>query len=51
MVLNQPEVMISMANTRFDAQGKLTDDKTREFIQKLLAALAQWTRRLQGNAV
>jgi chromate reductase len=49
MVLNQPEVMISMANTKFDAQGKLTDEKTREFIQKLLASLAQWSRRLQGS--
>jgi chromate reductase len=49
MVLNQPEVMITTANTKFDAQGKLTDAPTREFVQKLLVSLAEWTKRLQGN--
>jgi len=49
MVLNRPEVMIAMANTKFDEHGKLTDEKTRAFIQKLLVSLAGWTRRLQGD--
>lgn len=44
--LNQPEVMIANAAERFDAQGNLTDDKTRTFIQKLLVNLVEWTRRL-----
>jgi chromate reductase, NAD(P)H dehydrogenase (quinone) len=44
--VNQPEVMISNAATRFDAQGNLQDPKTRELIQKLLTALQAWTRRL-----
>lgn len=47
MLLNKPEVMISAANTRFDAQGMLTDEATRTHIQKLLLALAEWSRRLQ----
>jgi len=46
--LNRPEVMISDAATRFDADGNLTDEGTRERIRKLLAALEDWTRRLQG---
>ena len=45
--LNQPEVMIASAATRFDANGNLTDEKTRELLRKLLASLVTWTRRLQ----
>ena len=49
--LNRPEVMIAQANQRFDAQGNLTDQNTREHIRKLLVALANWTRRLQAGSV
>jgi hypothetical protein len=28
-----------------DAQGRLTDETTKEYITKLLVALADWTRR------
>lgn len=45
--LNQPEVMIANAAQRFDGAGNLTDEPTREFIGKQLAALADWTRRLK----
>lgn len=47
MLLNRPEVMIGHANTRFDAEGRLTDEKTREFVHTLLAALKDWTERLR----
>lgn len=40
-VVNQPEVMIGNAAQRFDQRGKLTDEPTRQFIAKLLAALQQ----------
>lgn len=46
-IVNRPEVMIGSAATRFDDQGNLTDEATREMIRKLLSALADWTRRLQ----
>jgi chromate reductase len=45
--LNQPEVMIGNAAERFDAQGNLTDDTTKDYIRKLLENLVQWTRRIQ----
>ena len=45
LVLNQPSVMIGQAGQKFDEQGRLTDQPTREFIGKLLVALAEWTRR------
>jgi chromate reductase, NAD(P)H dehydrogenase (quinone) len=44
--LNQPEVMIANASERFDAQGRLVHEPTREIIRKQLAALADWTRQL-----
>jgi len=45
LVLNQPSVMIGQAAAKFDEQGRLTDQPTRDFIGKLLVALAEWTRR------
>lgn len=45
--LNKPEVMIAGASERFDEQGNLTDQDTRDHIQKLVEALAKWTRQLQ----
>jgi len=40
-VVNQPEVMIGNAAQHFDQDGRLTDEPTRQDIQKLLAALAR----------
>ena len=45
--INRPEVFIAQAHTRFDNQGRLTDEATRGFVTQLLEALATWTRRLQ----
>ncbi|HEX6250642.1 MAG TPA: NADPH-dependent FMN reductase [Gemmatimonadaceae bacterium] len=44
--LLQPEILVYRAKEKFDADGRLTDDRTREFVGKLLHALADWTRRL-----
>ena len=41
--LNQPEVMISNATDKFDQQGNLTDQSTRNRIRDLVEALAEWT--------
>ena len=48
LVLNKPEVMIGQSATKFDAEGRLTDEPTRKFIADLLIALVTWTRRLQA---
>jgi chromate reductase len=45
--LNRPEVMIANADDRFDDNGNLTDESTREHIRKLLVSLVEWTRRLK----
>ena len=44
--INQPEVMIGNAAQRFDAQGNLTDETTKNLIRQLLQNLVDWTHRL-----
>jgi chromate reductase, NAD(P)H dehydrogenase (quinone) len=44
--VNQPEVMIGNAAERFDAEGNLTDEATKDFIHQLLQNLVVWTRQL-----
>ena len=50
-VLNQPEVMIPFAAKVFDAKGNITDDKVRDKIKELVAALADWTRKLKAGKI
>jgi chromate reductase len=45
--INQPEVMIGNAASRFDKDGNLTDETTKALIRKLIANLVAWTLRLQ----
>jgi chromate reductase len=42
--LNKPEVLIGQAQTKFDAEGRFTDEVGRGLIRDLLVALEQWTR-------
>lgn len=44
--INQPEVMIGNAQDRFDSQGNLTDDATKNLIRQLLQNLVEWTQRI-----
>lgn len=48
--VNQPEVMVSNAQKRFDQDGKLTDETTKKLVQQLLAELVSWTKRLATPA-
>jgi chromate reductase len=45
--LNSPEIMISYAAERFDANGNLIDDKSKELIAQMLDRLVGWTRQLK----
>jgi chromate reductase, NAD(P)H dehydrogenase (quinone) len=49
--MNQPEVMIAKAAERFDANGNLTDEKTKDLIRQLLQDLFAWTRQLSGASM
>ena len=44
--LNEPEVMVSFAHDKIDKDGRVTDQKTRGLIRKLLENLVEWTGRL-----
>jgi chromate reductase, NAD(P)H dehydrogenase (quinone) len=45
--VNRPEVMITQADKKFDADGNLTDETARKFLRELLEALADLTGRLR----
>lgn len=45
--LNKPEVMINNCASKFDDQGELTDEATRDFIAKQMKALVEWTQLLK----
>ena len=42
----QPEILVARAHEKFDDDGRLTDEKTRSFLGKYLAALKEWTARV-----
>jgi chromate reductase len=44
--LNKPEVLIGQAQTKFDDQGRLTDEAARGFIRDMMAALDRWARQI-----
>lgn len=41
--IQKPEVLVSRAQDKIDASGRLTDEKTSVSIRALLEALAEWT--------
>jgi chromate reductase len=45
--INRPEFMLSNCARYFDNEGNLVDEDTRQRIQELLAALADWTLKLK----
>jgi chromate reductase, NAD(P)H dehydrogenase (quinone) len=49
VTVNRPEVMISNAAQRFDSEGNLTDEKTKDHIRKLLRSLVELTQRIRPN--
>lgn len=49
-VLPAPQVFISLAKEKFDADGRLTDLKTRAFAATFMGALADWVRKFPAAA-
>jgi chromate reductase, NAD(P)H dehydrogenase (quinone) len=45
-ILNRPEVFIGAAASKFDAEGKLTDQPTRDFVAAMLVAYKAWIAKL-----
>jgi chromate reductase len=46
-VLPRPEVFIGNAASKFDAQGRITDETTRKFLTDLLTGFRDWMVRMQ----
>lgn len=51
LAMLQPEVLVAKAQEKFDAEGRLTDEPTRQHVKKALIAFADWVRRLKQTAV
>ena len=48
-VLLEPDVHVSAARDKFDADGSLIDDRTRENVRALVVALVEWARHLRAD--
>ena len=48
LVLPRPEVFIGAAQTKFDKEGKLTDEATRKFLTELCAGFKVWIERMRA---
>ena len=44
--MQQPEAYIGGAGKLFDADGKLANDATREFLQKFMVAFSEWIEKM-----
>ena len=44
-VLPQPEVLVGRAHEKFDSEGRLTDERTRQFLGLFLESFATWIGR------
>ncbi len=49
-LLHAPEVFVANAATKFDANGRLSDDVARGLIKQVVINLSAWTRRLAASA-
>jgi chromate reductase, NAD(P)H dehydrogenase (quinone) len=48
--LLQPEILVFRAGEKFDEEGRLTHERTREFVGRLLRELREWSRRLGDSS-
>lgn len=49
LAMTRPELFVIKAAEKFDAEGHLTDELTRQRLAEYIKALADWTRRLCGG--
>lgn len=45
-VMLEPQMMVPNSSERFDGEGNLTDEQTRQRLERFLTALREWTGRL-----
>ncbi|MEO6457749.1 MAG: NADPH-dependent FMN reductase [Chloroflexia bacterium] len=49
-VMTRPDVHVMRSWEKFDSEGNLTDEETREQVAKLMVALRDWIRQLKNEA-
>ncbi len=49
-VMPEPQMLIPYSRERFDENGDLVDEQTRERMRRFLAALVEWTERFKKPA-
>lgn len=47
--LHRPEVLVTHAREKFDAEGRLVDEGARARVRELVTALRDWTRQLRSG--
>lgn len=50
-VMIDPEVFVSRPSNKFNKEGHLTDERTREHLRRFLAAIPDWVRTWQQSPV
>lgn len=45
LCMPQPELLVFKAHEKFDSEGRLTDPATGQYLERYLAAFADWVRR------
>ena len=45
--INVTEVIVTFAQDKFDANGKLINENNQQFLRQLLHNLVKWTRKLK----
>jgi chromate reductase len=50
LVLMRPEVFMGLADSKFDAQGQLTDEATTKVLAAQMSAFETWIRRMGPQA-
>ena len=45
--MNRPQLIVAMAEEKFDSSSKLTDEKVRQRVRELVLALVAWTRKMR----
>jgi chromate reductase, NAD(P)H dehydrogenase (quinone) len=46
-IMNKPEVYVNFARDKFDSEGNLTDEKTKEFIKSFLVNFGKWIEKIK----
>ena len=47
-VMPEPQILVGSARQRFDEEGNLADEETRERLERFVVALREWSRRMQS---